>query len=103
MYAIVQTGGKQVKVSEGDIVRVEKLAGEVGDLVELGPVSLVAKDDGIVVDPAALGKARVSGTILRQDRAKKIRVFKMKRRKNYSRTYGHRQAYTEIKIEDIEA
>ena len=101
MYAIVRTGGKQLKIAEGDIVRVEKLEGEVGDTVELGPVSLVAKDDGIVVDPKKLKKTKVSGTILRQDRAKKIRVFKMKRRKNYSRTYGHRQAYTEIRIEGI--
>lgn len=101
MYAVVQTGGKQLRVSEGDVVRVEKLDGEVGDTLDLGRVSLIANDDGIVIDPTALESASVSAKIVGQGRGRKIRVFKMKRRKNYSRTYGHRQCYTEIRIEGI--
>ncbi len=101
MYAIVTTGGKQVKVAPGEIVRVEKIDAPVGETVELGSVNLLAKDDGLVVDPQALGSARVIGEILRQGKAKKVRVFKKKRRKNYTRLHGHRQLFTEVKIKDI--
>ena len=103
MYAVVTTGGKQVKVSQGDIVRVEKIEAPVGDIVELDKVCLVAKDDGLVVDPGTLEKVRVVCEVVRQGRAKKIRVFKKKRRKGYVRTQGHRQAYTELKIREIQA
>ena len=100
-YAVVTTGGKQIKVSEGDVVRVEKLDVAVGDTIELDNVALLAKDDGIVVEASALSEAKVICKVLGQGRAKKIRVFKMKRRKNYSRTYGHRQMYTELKVQEI--
>ena len=103
MYAIVTTGGKQVKVAPGDIVRVEKIDAPVGDTVELGAVNLLAKDDGIVVDPQALSAAKVTGEILRQGKLKKIRVFKKKRRKNYTRLHGHRQLFTELRIKDIQS
>lgn len=102
MYAVVSTGGKQVKLSEGDQLRVEKLDGVVGDKVELDKVCLVAKEDGLVVAPEELEKAKVVCQITAQDRAKKVRVFKKKRRKNYMRTIGHRQAYTELKVQKIE-
>lgn len=101
MYAIVATGGKQVKVAQGDTIRVEKLEAQVGDTVELDQVMMLSKDDGAVFDEKGLAKAKVVCTVTRQDRAKKIRVFKMKRRKNYHRTYGHRQPYTELKVEKI--
>jgi large subunit ribosomal protein L21 len=103
MYAVVATGGKQIKVVEGDRVRVEKLDAEVGSTVELDDVRMVGKDDGAVVDPDALGKAKVVCTVTDQGRRKKIRVFKYKRRKNYHRTHGHRQSYTELTVDKITA
>ncbi len=101
MYAIVATGGKQVKVAQGDTIRVEKLEAKVGDTVELDEVKMLSKDDGVVLDEKGLAKVKVVCTVTSQDRDKKIRVFKMKRRKNYHRTYGHRQPYTELKVEKI--
>jgi large subunit ribosomal protein L21 len=103
MYAVINTGGKQYKVAPGDTLRVEKLEVEIGSTIELAQVSLLAKDDGIVVDPEALSSARVVCEVLDQDRRKKIRVIKYKRRKNYHRHQGHRQYYTELKVRDIQA
>lgn len=102
MYAIVTSGGKQHKVAQGDVFRVEKLEAEVGDTVELDHVSLIAKDDGIVADAEALLKAKVVCSVVNNGRGKKLRVFKMKRRKNYKRTVGHRQAFTELKVNEIQ-
>ncbi len=101
MYAVVATGGKQVKVAQGDRIRVEKLDAKVGDTVELDQVKMLSKDDGVVIDEKGLSKAKVVCTVTAQGRAKKIRVFKFKRRKNYHRTYGHRQPYTELQIDKI--
>lgn len=101
MYAVVSTGGQQLKMSEGDIVRVEKIAATTGDTVKLDQVRLIAKDDELIVDPNTLKKAKVVCEVLRQGRGKKVRVFKKKRRKNYARTAGHRQAYTELKVREI--
>lgn len=103
MYAVVTTGGKQVKVAQGDVIRVEKLDVNVGDKVELDDVSFLAKDKGIEVDEKKLAKTKVICKVTGQGRRKKIRVFKMKRRKNYSRLYGHRQDYTELLVEQIKA
>lgn len=103
MYAVVETGGKQVKVSEGDVVRVEKLDALVGDTVELDRVILLAAENALEVNPEKLKGARVVCQVTAQDKAKKIRVFKKKRRKNYMRTAGHRQLFTELKIEKIKA
>lgn len=103
MYAVVKTGGKQYKVAQGDRLRIEKLEGGVGDTVQLGQVCLLVKDDGLVVDPQALASAKVMAEVTGEGRSKKIRVFKYKRRKNYHRTYGHRQSYTEVTIRDIQA
>ncbi|MDQ1257215.1 MAG: large subunit ribosomal protein [Candidatus Hydrogenedentes bacterium] len=103
MYAMVATGGKQIKVSEGDVVRVEKLEAFVGDIVELDQVRLLVKEDGIVADPAALTSAKVVCQVTGQGRRKKIRVFKKKRRKGYMRTAGHRQSFTELKVTGIQA
>jgi large subunit ribosomal protein L21 len=101
MYAVVVTGGKQYKVAQGDRLRVEKIDAVVGDTVELGPVRLLAKEDGIVVDPEALSSAKVLAEITDQGKRKKIRVFKYKRRKGYRRTQGHRQLFTELLVRDI--
>ncbi|MFP6581389.1 MAG: 50S ribosomal protein L21 [Candidatus Hydrogenedentota bacterium] len=103
MYAVVTTGGKQVKVAEGDVIRVEKLDVNVGDTVELDDVQMIGKDEGAVIDPDALSSAKVVCEVTDQGRRKKIKVFKMKRRKNYHRTIGHRQYYTELKVQQIQA
>ncbi len=102
MYAVVTTGGKQVRVSEGDVIRVEKLEAQVGETVELDTVNFLSGDNGPVLDSAALAKAKVVCQVTGQGRRKKIRVFKMKRRKNYHRTYGHRQMYTELRVQQIQ-
>ena len=101
MYAVVTTGGKQVRVAQGECFRVEKIDAPIGDTVELSKVNLLATDEKLIVDPAALEKAKVVCTVMGQGRAKKIRVFKKKRRKNYARTQGHRQRYTELKVREI--
>jgi len=100
MYAILQTGGKQYKVSPGDVIRVEKLPGAEGSRVEFNHVFAVRKESLNVGAPLVAG-AKVTGTILRNDRAAKVRVLKIKRKKQYRRTAGHRQAYSEVKIQDI--
>jgi len=102
MYAVVRTGGKQVWVTPGKAVRVEKMSGDVGDSIELGEVLLVGGEGEPRVGQPLVDGAKVVGTITEQGKGPKIHVFKMKRRKNYSRRQGHRQKYTEIQIEKIE-
>lgn len=102
MYAVVRTGGKQYKVAVNDVIRVEKIIGEPGDPVSLSEVLLVSGSDGAVRTGEAVVGATVAATILRQDRAKKILVFKKRRRKNSRRRKGHRQYFTELKITDIQ-
>ena len=102
MYAVIRTGGKQHRVEPGRSVRVEKLAGAVGDRVELGEVLLVAGDGEPRVGQPLVAGAKAVGTITAQGRGPKIRVFKMKRRKNYRRRQGHRQGFTEIRVDAIE-
>ena len=100
MYAVVETGGKQYKVAIGDRLRVEKLNVEQGDSVELDRVLMVVDGDNVSVG-SPLVDTVVSATVLAHGKNKKIRVFKMKRRKNYRRTQGHRQLYTELEITGI--
>lgn len=102
MYAIVESGGKQIQVAPGDRVRVEKLLGEVGSKVELTRVLLLSDAGKIQVGRPYLEGARVTATVLEQDKTRKVLVFKKKRRKQYRRTRGHRQAFTALRIESIE-
>ena len=102
MYAVVRTGGKQVRVSPGDRVRIEKLPGDVGSSVELDDVLLMGGEGGLKVGKPVIDGARVSGTITAQGRHPKLTIFKMKRRKGYRRKQGHRQDYTEILVDKIE-
>ena len=95
MHAIIETGGKQYRVAPGDVLRVEKLAGDVGSEVEL-PVRASFKDGGELVSGGT-----VKATILGNDRAAKVLVFKFKRKKQYKKTIGHRQSYTEVKVGEI--
>jgi large subunit ribosomal protein L21 len=101
MYAIVETGGKQYRVEPGGVLRVEKVSGEVGDVVELKQVRLVQNDGGLAVGRPWVERARVKAKILDQDRTRSIMVFKKKRRKNYRRTKGHRQSFTQLRIMEI--
>jgi len=101
MYAVIETGGKQYKVAVGDKLRVEKLPADEGAQVALGRVLMVADGGGITAGAPAAGLA-VRATVIGHGRGDKIRVFKMKRRKNYRRTMGHRQMYTEIVITAID-
>jgi large subunit ribosomal protein L21 len=103
MYAVVKTGGKQYKVSEGTFFKVEKIAGEVGAEVTFDNVLLVSREGELRVGRPLVEGARVRGTIVEQDREKKIIVFKMKRRKGYRKRQGHRQYYTGVRVQAIEA
>ncbi len=101
MYAIVRTGGKQYKVAPGEVIRVEKLSGEVGQGVELTEVLLVSQGEEVVIGQPLVESAKVKAVIVEQGRYPKGVVFKKKRRKNYKKKYGHRQPYTARKIEEI--
>lgn len=103
MYAIVRTGGKQYQVASGDQIRVEKLDGNVGDSLDLSDVLMVVDGEEVKIGQPALENAKVSVKIAEQGRAKKIIVFKKKRRKGYRLRKGHRQSYTALKIEAISA
>ncbi|MGD8369217.1 MAG: 50S ribosomal protein L21 [Desulfobacterales bacterium] len=102
MYAVVSTGGKQYKVSEGDVLRVEKIPGEVGEEVSFDRVLLVSDGQDLTVGQPIVADAAVKARILEQGKAKKILVFKYKRRKRYRRKQGHRQPYTAVRIDSIE-
>ena len=102
MYAVIRTGGKQARVAPGDSIRVEKLEGTVGDPVELSEVLLLGNEGEPRIGTPLVEGAKVVGTITAQGRGPKITVFKMKRRKGYRRKRGHRQAYTEVRVEKIE-
>ena len=101
MYAIIATGGKQYKVSEGDVIRVEKLDVEAGNAVTFDQVIAVS-DNGLKVGEA-VANATVSGTVMDQGRARKVIVYKYKRKTGYHKKNGHRQAYTAVKIDKINA
>ena len=102
MFAVIETGGKQYRVNEGDIIRVEKLTGDVGSSIGFDKILMVGQGDQVKVGTPLVDGASVKGTVVEQDRHRKIVVFKMKRRKNYRRKQGHRQDYTGIRIEKIE-
>jgi large subunit ribosomal protein L21 len=102
MYAVIKTGGKQYRVTEGDSLRVEKLPGEVGHDITFEEVLMIGGDKVAIGKPLVKG-AKVTAQIVAQDRAKKIIVFKFRRRKNYRRKRGHRQPFTELKITGVSA
>ena len=103
MYAVIQTGGKQYRVEPGKTVVVEKLAGEKGAQVEFDQVLLVSSGDGgsVTIGKPTVANAKVTGEIVEQGRGDKLVVFKFRRRKNYAKKQGHRQAFTEIRIKEI--
>jgi large subunit ribosomal protein L21 len=101
MYAVIRSGGKQYRVAPGQTIRLETVAGEVGAKVELGDVLLVENEGNVQVGSPLIANAKVQATVLEHDRAKKILVFKKKRKKQYRRTQGHRQDYTAVRIDNI--
>ncbi len=102
MFAVVRTGGKQLRVAPGESVRVEKLAGAIGDTVELDEVLLLGGEGDPRIGTPLVEGAKVVGTIIDQARGPKLTIFKMKRRKGYRRKAGHRQPYTEIRVDRVE-
>ena len=101
MYAVVKTGGKEYRVSKGDLIRVEKLVGKVGDPVELKDVLMVSKEGETLLGNPHLTHVVIKGEIVQELKGKKVLTYKMKRRKNYRRFKGHRQTYTYLKVNDI--
>jgi large subunit ribosomal protein L21 len=101
MFAVIKSGGKQYRVTPGQTIRLEKMAGEVGSKVKLSEVLLVDNDGNISVGAPLVANASVEATVVEHDRSKKILVFKKKRKKQYRRTRGHRQDFTAVRIEKI--
>jgi len=102
MYAVIQTGGKQYRVTPGEEVKLEKLPGQVGDTVAFDRVLLTSDGEALNIGKPYLENAKVVGRITRHDKNRKIVVFKYKKRKGYRRKQGHRQQYSLVKIENIE-
>ncbi len=101
-YAIIRTGGKQYRVSAGDVINVPSLADKnAGDAVEFNEVLASGSDDGVQIGAPLVAGAKVTGTVVKNGRAPKIIVFKFKRRKQFKRRHGHRQGFTAVKIESI--
>ena len=101
VYAVIETGGKQYRISEGDTIRVERLQSETGSTVELANVLLLGKDDGPVVGSPTVSGASVKASVVSHGKEKKVIVFKYRRKKNYRKFRGHRQQYTDLKVESI--
>jgi large subunit ribosomal protein L21 len=101
MFAVFQSGGKQHRVAEGDVVRLEKLSAEPGEEIVFDKVLLVSNGDGVNVGAPYVESGRVTGEVMRTDRGKKIRIIKFKRRKDFLKRQGHRQWFTEVKITGI--
>ncbi len=101
VYAVIRTGGKQYRVETGSTIQVERLASPVGEKVTFDDVLLVANGERVLVGNPKVAEATVVGTVVDQDRERKVRVFKFKHRKHYRRTRGHRQSFTALKIEAI--
>ena len=103
MYAVIKTGGKQYRVAAGEKLKVEKLAGDVGSAVTIDEVLMLADGDNITIGAPLVKGASVKATVVSHGRGDKVMIFKMRRRKHYRKTQGHRQNYTEIRIDGISA
>jgi len=101
MYAVIKTGGKQFKVAEGDTLKVEKLAAEVGKVFNLNSVLTIVDGDKVTIGTPIVNGASVDATVISHGKGDKIKIFKMNRRKGYRKSQGHRQTFTEIKIDKI--
>lgn len=103
MYAVIETGGKQYRVGEGQIIKVEKLPAESGGNIDFDKVLMVRNDDGISIGAPYLEGGKVTATVQSQGRHPKVRIIKFKRRKHHMKKMGHRQSYTELQITGISA
>ena len=101
MYAVIKSGGKQYRVEPGAQLRVESLAGEVGAAVSFGEVLMIGNGEEVKLGAPLVQGAQVKATVVAQGRGDKVRIFKMRRRKHYQKTQGHRQNYTEVRIDEI--
>jgi len=101
MYAVIQTGGKQYRVKSGEQLKVELLPAEVGATVSFDRVLMLGEGEGVKVGAPFVSGAAVKATVVAQGRGEKIRIFKMRRRKHYAKTQGHRQGFTEVRIDEI--
>jgi len=101
MYAIFKTGGKQYRVSSGEHVRIETLAADVGAVVSFDQVLLVGAGEAVHVGAPLVAGAKVNATVLGHGRGDKVKIFKLRRRKHFQKSQGHRQNYTEVRIDDI--
>ena len=101
MYAVIKSGGKQYRVESGAQVRVESLAADVGSAVAFEEVLLVGGGDSVKVGAPLVSGAKVKATVVSHGRGEKLKIFKLRRRKHYQKTQGHRQNYTEVRIDDI--
>ncbi len=102
MYAVIKTGGKQYKVCAGEKLKIEQIPAELDSQIVLEEVLMVADGDKVVVGSPIVSGAKVKATVVAHGRGEKIRIFKMRRRKHYQKLQGHRQNYTEIRIDAIE-
>ncbi|WP_455204816.1 50S ribosomal protein L21 [Kaarinaea lacus] len=103
MYAVIKTGGKQYKVSEGETLKVEKLAADAGSSVDLDKVMMVADGDNVKIGAPYIEGGKVTATVKSHGKGKKVDIVKFRRRKHYRKHQGHRQEYTEIQINSISA
>ena len=103
MYAVIRTGGKQYKVQEGETLRVEKLNGNEGSEIEFSDVLMVSDGEAVTLGQPGIENAMVKAHIVEQGKGKKVLVFKFKRRKGYRKLKGHRQHFTAVKIDNIQA
>lgn len=103
MHAVIKTGGKQYRVAEGDLIKVEKLEGEIGSTIEFPEVLAVGEGESIKIGAPIVEGATVKAEIVEHGKSKKVIIFKKKRRKGFAKKQGHRQLFTEIKIQEIKA
>ena len=103
MYAVIKSGGKQYRVESGKQVRLESLAADVGTTVAFEEVLLVGSGDAVKIGAPLLSGAKVKATVMAHGRGDKVKIFKLRRRKHYQKTQGHRQNYTEVRIDDIQS
>ena len=101
MYAVIKTGGKQYRVSSGEKIKVEQIPADVGSQITLDQVLMVADGDKVSIGAPLVAGATVQATVVAHGRADKVHIFKMRRRKHYARTQGHRQGFTEVRIDEI--
>jgi large subunit ribosomal protein L21 len=101
MYAVIQTGGKQYRVKSGEQVKIELLAAEVGATVSFDRVLMLGEGEGVKVGAPFVAGAAVKATVVAQGRGDKVRIFKLRRRKHFAKTQGHRQGFTEVRIDEI--